>query len=472
MRNRMRVQVPVRSLCASLALMLLFFVPRPAAAQEGPPAEVRQAVDAIVNVLAATDAASISRFAEEHLTPAYRDSFGPGELVRHFQALREAARGTTSNRSLRRDDDDLLLTLEGERRATFRLLLTPSAAIAKLELAPNPPEEPLVEGPPLTWDTLGPALDEAARQGFAGAVIAVHDGQPLLQKAYGLADRESGRRNRLDTVFCIGSMPIDFTTTAVRLLVERGKLRLEDPISRFLDAVPADKRAITIGQLLSGASGLPDFHHRPEKDWDFDLAALDRDQALARILGRPLLFAPGSSRRHSHSAFVLLALLIEKATGQPYPEFLRHEVFEPAGMSRTGFYGESLDLDERDFASGYGASAVGLPNIPPNWGPTSWLVMGSGGMASTVTDMLRYYQALDGGQILHTPRTGPTAAIGGSDRGFLFLHLADGKGNRVLLATNVGDDQPSVRGLVQRLRRLVLGDAPPGGPAKENVSRD
>ncbi len=463
----MRYRLPPQ--LAPAALFFLLLITPPTHAQGGPPPEVRRAVDAIVQVLAATDEAAMDRFAAEHLTPEYRGSFGPGELKKHLAALREAARGTGSNRSLRREDDGLYLVLEGGRTVTFRLGLTPGGLVNGLDLAKNQAAEPDEEPPTLTWAGLGETLRAAEREGFSGTVLAVHEGKTVLAEAYGVADRENGARTQLDTVYCIGSMPIDFTRTAVRLLAERGKLRLDDSISRFLNAVPADKRPITLDHLMTGASGLPDFHHLPDKDWDFDLTALDREAALARIFSQHSLFPPGTSRRHSHSAFVLLAAIVEVASGQSYPEFLRTEIFAPAGMRRTGFYGETLGLKARDFATGYGASAVGLPNISPNWGPTSWLVMGSGGMSSTLGDLQRYYEALDGGKILREVRRGPTMGIGGSDRGYFVLHLADGKGSRVLLMTNGGGRQPIVRALVRGLERL-LGVERQGAPAVEQES--
>jgi CubicO group peptidase (beta-lactamase class C family) len=109
-----------------------------------------------------------------------------------------------------------------------------------------------------------------------------------------------------------------------------------------------------------------------------------------RIFAAPLLFAPGSQRRHSHAAFGLLASLIERASGASYGDYIRARVFEPAGMRRTGFYGDRMGLNVDQFAVGGGPRFVGRPNIPPNWGPTSWLVMGSGGMVSTLADLERF----------------------------------------------------------------------------------
>ena len=418
---------------------------------------VRKAIDAVVRMLEAQDESSLDGFAEEHLAAPYRASFAAGKLSEHLRALRVATADTSGNVMVQRDESgDLLIELEGARKAAVRVALDAEGKITKLELAgPGSVEEAAAMA--ITWENLAEQLRTAERAGFSGTVAAVRDGKVVLEEAYGFADRESKRKTALDTAYCIGSTPIDFTVTAIKLLGQRGKLRREDRIGRFLTGVPADKATITIDHLLTGSSGLPDFHHQPGKDWDPDLAWIDREAAIARILAQPLGFVPGAGRQHSHSAFVLLAALVELVSGETYAQFLEREIFAPAGMTRTGFYGESRGLRLEDFASGPGQS-VGLPNIPPNWGPTSWLVMGSGGMFSTLGDMRRYYEALDAGRILTGEwlDRGVTVGVGGSDRGFYIFHAANGMGNRVLLLMNGEGRRPEVRALQRGLERLVL----------------
>ncbi len=443
-------------LCLQIIALTFLALASPARAQNGPPPKVRQAIDAVVGMLAASDEASLTSFAERNLAASYRSGFAPGKLLEHLRALRAATRGTSGGLMVRREDSgDLILELEGERRANVRLALDGDFAITKLQLDDSQ-SEAAPPPPSLAWETLGDTFRET--EAFAGTALAIHDGKTVLEQAYGLADRESGRRTTLDTAYCIGSTPIDFTSLAIRLLGQRGKLRLEDPIDRFLKNVPTDKRGITIGHLMTGASGLPNFHDVAGKDWNPDLAWIDRETAIARILAQPLLFAPGTGRQHSHSAFGLLAAIVEIISGDSYAQFLRREIFTPAGMTRTGFYGETLGLTQADFATGYGPSSAGLPNIPPNWGPTSWLVMGSGGMFSTLGDMQRFYEAVDAGRFVKGEwlKTGPTADVGGSDRGFYIFHVTNGKGSRVLFLTNGKGRRPAIRALQRGLEKLVL----------------
>lgn len=448
-----------------LACALWLVVATLASAQGGPPPQVRRAIGAVERMLAASDEASMRAFAAEQLAPAYRDAFAAGALDAHLGALREAARDAFGDVRVMREPDGLHLTLSGRREAQFLLVLDEAGLITRLELVRSGAAA-AAEMPALDWPGLPAALREAEAAGFSGAVLAVHDGKEVLRAAYGMADRATARRTRLDDVYCIGSTPIEFTMAAVLLLEQRGKLSLADAIGKFLPGVPADKSGITLDQLMRGRSGLPDFHHVEGVDWDADLAWIDRDTAVARILAQPLRFAPGSDRAHSHSGYVLLAAIVERVAGRSYPDFVRKEILAPAGMTRTGFYGETLGLGSDDFAVGGGPQSVGLPNIPPNWGPTSWLVMGSGGMVSTLGDMQRYYAAIDAGRILtgkwRERALAPGVGIAGSDRGYFLLHASDGKGNSVLLLANADGRAEGLDRLSRALAQLVV-PAPPGG---------
>lgn len=250
---------------------------------------------------------------------------------------------------------------------------------------------------PLTWDNLEQYLAQEAEAGFTGAVLIVRDGEVVLNEGYGLANREKQIPIRADTVFAVGSQPIDFTHAAILSLAQEEKLSLSDPITAFFDDVPPDKQAITVDHLMSGASGLPNFHDLPT-DRDPDHAWIDRDEAVRRIFAQDLLFAPGEGDAHSHSAWGLLAAIVEIVSGQSYEEFTREHIFEPAGMTDTGFHGDPVP--EERLAIGYGLRMDGEINAPPYWGKTSWLVMGSGGQISTAGDISRFLTAMRQGEIL------------------------------------------------------------------------
>lgn len=312
---------------------------------------------------------------------------------------------------------------------------------------------------PITWDTLEARLKSEEAAGFSGAVLVVREGKVVLDQGYGLANREKGLRCTPQTVFGIGSTPIDFTRAGILLLVESGQLALDDTVATLFPDAPADKRAITVAQLMSGRSGLPDFHDLPS-DRDKDHSYIDRDEAVRRILALKLLFEPGKGEAHSHSAWGLLAAVIEVVSGQSYPEFTRANLFAPAGMKDTGFFGEPI-AEER-LAIAYGPRSDGAVNAPPYWGQTSWLVMGSGGQVSTTGDMLRWLQALRAGKILDEEMTrryfGPDDGgplVGGDVYGYFILYTQGPKSLVILISNSAAPGKYA--GLGEDLARLVNG---------------
>ncbi len=250
---------------------------------------------------------------------------------------------------------------------------------------------------PLSWATLPDWLDEQAEDGFTGAVLVVRNGETILDAGYGLANREQGIAVTPETIFAVGSQPIDFTHVAILKLAQEGRLSLDDPITRFFDAVPPDKRATTIRHLMTGGSGLPDFHDLPG-DRDPDHSWIDRDEAMRRIFAQELLFPPGEGDEHSHSAWGVLAAIVEIVSGESFQEYTREHIYGPAEMADTDFNGDPIP--EERLAIGYGNRSDGEVNAPPWWGPTSWLVMGSGGQTSTTGDTGRFLTALRDGKIL------------------------------------------------------------------------
>ncbi len=217
---------------------------------------------------------------------------------------------------------------------------------------------------------------------------------------------------------------------------------------------------MTIDHLMSRRSGLPDFHH-VDTDADKDLSWIDRETAIKRILGATLLFPPGQGEAHSHSAWVLLAAIVEIVSKQSYETYLRANFFEPAGMTRTGNHESGARFADDEFAVGYEGESVGKLNIPKYWGNTSWLVMGSGGMESTPMDLYRWNQAIRSNQTLS-----PEAAkkywqnailAGGDDRGFFTLYN-EGPGDTFVMSSNAHKHQGDVVSLVgRRLAEMVMG---------------
>ncbi|MCL4216335.1 MAG: serine hydrolase [Candidatus Hydrogenedentes bacterium] len=310
----------------------------------------------------------------------------------------------------------------------------------------------------LTADNLSETFKELEKDGFSGVVHVRKNGKVLLQEAYGMANVEFGYPVKCDTVFGIGSTPMDFTLMSIFLLEQRGRIDRDDALSKYFENVPEDKQNITIRQLISGESGLPDFFET-EDDWDPDLAYIDRKTAEDRLFSQTLLFEPGSDSSHSHGAYGLLASIIERVSGKDYYSFLKENFFDPAGMTRTAMNGGSMGLNLSEFAVGQGPVFFGLPNIPPNWGKTSWLVMGSGGMCSTMEDMLKFFALVRSDSVLKPPYNErfnlSGSSLNGSMRGAYLSHAYEGAGNEAILMSNIDADSPREGDLDEKIRALV-----------------
>jgi len=412
---------------------------------------------------------SLRKFIEVHLAQEYRDKFAPGDLLKHLEKIRAACLGFDGVLVNPLGDDGARITFlqdEVQTSVAFRFQTAPPHQIIALELeATRPSEKSSSAVPPLTWGSLSTRLDQEAKAGFCGVVLVVRGGQIVLHKGYGLANREKGIPNTTETIFAIGSVPIDFTKAAILKLEEMGKLHTSDLITQYLSDVPEGKRSMTLSHLMSGRSGLPNFHDIRGVDADPDLSWIDRTEAIRRILGQDLLFPPGKGQAHSHSAWGLLAAIVEIVSKQSYSDFLQRHFFEPAGLTRTGLHEDGARFSDDDFAVGYGGRTFGKINIPKYWGKTSWLVMGSGGMQSTPHDLYNWLEAIRRGKTLS-----PEAAAkywtdgvlaGGDMRGYFCLYT-EGPENLMIMCTNAhsGRGDPA-SALGERLVELVREESMP-----------
>jgi CubicO group peptidase (beta-lactamase class C family) len=201
----------------------------------------------------------------------------------------------------------------------------------------------------------------AGAQLFAGAVLIAKDDKILFEGAYGLASREYGVFNTVNTELNLASAGKMFTTVSIGRLVDQGRVSFEDPIGKYLDASWIDAAAgqqIKIANLLDHTSGVPDY---------FGPEFLDKSRVLFKELDdyKPLIanlkptFVPGTQWSYSNTNFLLLGAIIEKVTGESYDDYVRQAVFEPAGMTHSG----ALDLEKvnHDYAQGYAK----FPPPPP-----------------------------------------------------------------------------------------------------------
>lgn len=440
--------------CVFLLVTSLTLVPAALDAQADRDEAARGHIRAIEEAHRSSLDVLLERFRRDHFSERYKAAVPEAEQRRVLDAIRVAA-ADAGDAMVAVEDGRYTLTLSGARthRVSFEMTEAPPFRLDALavEVADAGVVAP-------ARDDLASTLHGLEAEGMAGVAFVRLDGAVVFEGGFGFANEELGVRNRPETVFGIGSRPIDFTVAAVHLLRQEGRLALDDPITRYFPDVPPDKRGITVRHLMTGRSGLPDFFHT-EGDRDPDLAWIDRTTAERRILAQPLRFEPGTDRAHSHAAFGLLAALVARVGGQSYYRFLRERFFDPAGMVRTGEYGETRDLHLTDFAVGSGPQRVGIPNIPPNWGPTSWLIKGSGGMYSTLEDLRRFYDFVREDprfdEELRAAFRRPTVNLDGSDRGFELFSLYHPRGHEVYVLLNRVGDRRVARELFRSLERLA-----------------
>jgi CubicO group peptidase (beta-lactamase class C family) len=231
---------------------------------------------------------------------------------------------------------------------------------------------------------------------FSGAVLARENGKVVFEKAYGLADREHKLPNTMATRFHVASVSMQFTAAAVLRLVDEGKLSLDTHVGEFAPRIQGAEQ-ITVRHLLTERSGLPDINNLPEYN---DILQQHQTPAslVAKIEGQALLFEPGSKFLHEeHSAYNLLALIVEKKTGLPFASAVERLVLRPAGLEASG-------IDD-DSNSGAGKLAVGY-QPEGTYGlnrATAILWSGKTGNASvftTVGDETKWIETLFGGQLL------------------------------------------------------------------------
>ena len=162
----------------------------------------------------------------------------------------------------------------------------------------------------------------------AASVLVIKDGKVLKQKVYGKASLDPPIAADLRTVFPIFSTIKVFTAAGVLRLVDQGKLSLDDPLGKFLPNQPGTWRDITVRQLLSHTSGLPDLIDTSD-EWKY--LSEDREDALKLVASRPLASKPGVVCAYQQTGYVLIGKIVEKVTGKPFARYMTEDVFLPLG---------------------------------------------------------------------------------------------------------------------------------------------
>ena len=168
------------------------------------------------------------------------------------------------------------------------------------------------------------------------SLLVVKDGQPLIERSYGYADLEKQVKATPATDYRLASVTKQFIAASILLLRQDGKLHLDDPVRKWLPELPASDDGITLEHMLTHTSGLIDYEDLIPKDQTEQVSDNQVLQMLASEHGS--YFSPGSAYRYSNTAYVLLGLVIERASGKTLPAFLRQRIFEPLAMQGTLLY--------------------------------------------------------------------------------------------------------------------------------------
>jgi len=405
-----------------IAAILSLFIATAALAQSAlPPTPPGKALAELLDAFNSGDAAKAEAFDR-----AYR----PSDPIAGMAALRAQTGGFDLVKIETSDTTTLIAILReraGDRFARLQLSLSDGAEQKLTQFRLDPVAPPAGLGPRRLALTEALAAlvkrqDEAAAAGsFSGALLVARDGKVVLEKAWGLADREKKLPVTVDTSFRIGSMNKMFTAVAVLQLVEAGKLGLDDPIGKHLPDYPNKDIAeqVTVRHLLTHTGGTGDIFGPAFDRNRLGLKSIDDYVALYGT--RAPMFAPGTEQRYSNYGFILLGALIERVSGKSYDGYVGKNIFAPSGMASTGALPEAETVPGR---------AVGYLNqggrLVPNAATLPWRGTSAGGGYSTVGDLWRFVEALQSGKLISKTMFDQATATQFQMFGFGFAVVGEG----------------------------------------------
>jgi CubicO group peptidase (beta-lactamase class C family) len=325
-------------------------------------------------------------------------------------------------------------------------------------------------------DHLDRHLTDLTQQGrFSGSVLVARKGEPLFERAYGLANRDTGVPNRTDTMFDLGSITKIFTKTAIGQLLRDGKLALDDTVLDHIPDYPNRDAGgkITVAHLVDHTSGLGDIF--TERYMEMRPSLLAPRDFFPLFAGDDLSFEPGDGEQYSNAGYVLLGAIVEAVSGRSYYDYVRDNIFEPAGMTRSGFV--PRDGSDDGVAVGYSRNGSehdddefrsSCDQLPVNGCP-------AGSSASSAGDLLKFSRALSSGRLLGpdwsawvytgrapgTTDTAPPAPESLNDLNFAIAGgapgvntaLENGDGWTVIVLANL--DPPVAMELARQIRRAA-----------------
>jgi CubicO group peptidase (beta-lactamase class C family) len=249
-----------------------------------------------------------------------------------------------------------------------------------------------------TYTKIDNYLINGVTNGFSGAILVSEEGELLINKGYGLSNKDINTINNPNTIFDIGSNTKQFTSAAILRLNEQNKLHTTDSISKYFSELPVDKQFITIHQLLTHSAGFSESLGR-------DFTEISQKDFFEKLFASKLLSVPGEKYSYSNTGYSILGRIIELASNQSYEAFLNEHLFTPAGMIQTGYLLPKWDI--KQMSHGYNRNIIETESSITRYqetGDVNWHLKGNGGVNSTQNDMLLWYKALKNNKIL-TPES-------------------------------------------------------------------
>ncbi len=228
-------------------------------------------------------------------------------------------------------------------------------------------------------------MQKATHQQFSGSVLLAHYGKVLLSKGYSMADWTKQKPNTPHTTFYLGSTTKQFTAMAILILQAQSKLQVHDPICSYIAPCPRSWQQVTIHELLTHTSGIPEFDHS-------DVSNASPQSWINDFDDVQLGFTPGSEFSYCNVCYQILGYVVEKVSGEPYCTFLQQTIFEPLQMKSSGCDQPYVSLP--DHAVGYASWRVQDVSIGLDAASQWSFLCGAGLVYSTVEDLYHWDQAL------------------------------------------------------------------------------
>ncbi|MGB9835934.1 MAG: serine hydrolase domain-containing protein [Candidatus Saccharicenans sp.] len=312
----------------------------------------------------AEDRATLEAFFQQVLPEEKLREMSAADRAQRLLGLRQQLGGELQVlRVLTPGPDEISIIISNDKKNLFRLTLAfEKQSRGGLQLKRLAVDEAGLEdlAPPLPAMSLEQALqniqeelEKAAQEDrFSGVVLIARDSQPIFFKAYGFASKEFAVPNQRDTKFNLGSINKIFTKIAIARLAQEGRLSLDDKLGRFLPDYPNTeaREKVTIRHLVNMTSGISDFFGPEFEATPKDLLRHNRDY-LKLFASKPLAFEPGTRQMYSNGGYVVLGEIISAVSGLDYYDYVRKNIFEPAGMKDSDWF--EADAVVPNLAEGY-----------------------------------------------------------------------------------------------------------------------